>query len=86
MVGGGWGQAVWSAYVAGMQEAGFTDDTPVYMASGLLTYGDNTGVILLQMHYSHVTTLSTSGSSHRGIPTLRRLASWRYVKGDSARE
>ena len=31
--------------MAAMQEAGFTDDTPVYMASGLLTYGDTTGVL-----------------------------------------
>lgn len=35
-------QAVWTAYVASMRQAGFTDSLPMYAASGLLTYGAST--------------------------------------------
>ncbi len=36
-------QAVWNAYVQSMRQACFTPDTPMYVASGLLTYGANNG-------------------------------------------
>lgn len=36
-------QAVWNAYVGSMRQAGFTANVPMYVASGLLTYGANDG-------------------------------------------
>ncbi len=36
-------QAVWNAYVASMRQAGFKPDVPMYVASGLLTYGASDG-------------------------------------------
>lgn len=38
-------QAVWNAYVGSMRQAGFTADIPMYVASGLLTYGANDGAL-----------------------------------------
>mmetsp|Transcript_3827 Transcript_3827/g.11047 ORF Transcript_3827/g.11047 Transcript_3827/m.11047 type:complete len:533 (-) Transcript_3827:775-2373(-) len=32
-------EALWNAYVQAMRQAGFSRDTPMYVASGLLTYG-----------------------------------------------
>lgn len=34
-------EAVWNAYVGSMRQAGFTANVPMYVASGLLTYGAN---------------------------------------------
>ena len=36
-------QAVWDAYMAAMQRARFDKHTPLYVASGLLSYGDLKG-------------------------------------------
>ena len=38
-------QGVWGAYVTAMKQANFSADVPVYMASGLLTYGDTSGLL-----------------------------------------
>ncbi len=40
----GW-QAAWLAYFRSMQENGFDADTPIYVASGLLTYLNTAGVL-----------------------------------------
>ena len=37
-------QAIWTAYLADMRQLKFSGDTPVYMASGLLSYGATDGV------------------------------------------
>jgi len=37
-------QAVWEAYHVAMQKAGLDNATPLYVASGLLTYGGRQGV------------------------------------------
>ncbi len=37
-------QAVWDMYHAAMEAAGFDGSTPLYVASGLLTYLDQSGV------------------------------------------
>ncbi len=34
---------MWNAYVGSMRQAGFTANVPMYVASGLLTYGANDG-------------------------------------------
>lgn len=46
---GHWGclQALWNEYVQAMQRGGFSADTPMYVASGLLTYGANDGALML---------------------------------------
>lgn len=38
-------QALWNAYVQAMRQAGFSRDTPMYVASGLLTYGASDGAL-----------------------------------------
>ena len=38
-------QVLWEGYAAAMQEAGFDDQTPLYAASGLLTYGATQGML-----------------------------------------
>lgn len=38
-------QVLWEGYAAAMQEAGFDDQTPLYAASGLLTYGATQGTL-----------------------------------------
>ncbi len=39
-------QALWNEYVQAMQRGGFSADTPMYVASGLLTYGANEGALM----------------------------------------
>lgn len=39
-------QAVWEAYEIAMQKAGLDNATPLYVASGLLTYGGRQGLAL----------------------------------------
>ena len=36
-------QVLWEGYAAAMQQAGFDNQTPLYAASGLLTYGATQG-------------------------------------------
>ncbi len=38
-------QAVWNGYLGAMQAAGFASDLPLYVATGLLTYGANEGML-----------------------------------------
>ena len=37
-------QGLWAAYVDAMLRAGFSSEAPVYLASGLLSYGDMQGM------------------------------------------
>ena len=36
-------QVFWAAYFSAMRQVGFEAETPVYVASGLLTYMDDAG-------------------------------------------
>ena len=38
-------QAAWLAYFRSMQDNGFDADTPIYVASGLLTYLNSDGAL-----------------------------------------
>ena len=51
-------QEFWSAYLAAMDGAGYNRSTPVYVASGLLTYMSATGAIPRPMPLSASAILS----------------------------
>ena len=62
-------QAVWEAYKVAMQKAGLDNATPLYVASGLLTYGGRQGLQLpgklsLNAHNLCATFPPTSISDH----------------------
>ena len=51
-------QVLWQGYTAAMREAEFDESTPLYVASGLLTYGATQGklqaCLFLRLHVTHV--------------------------------
>jgi hypothetical protein len=55
-----WFQAVWQSYVHAMRLAGFSNNTSVYVASGLLTYGAEHGNALLAASFVRSRNLPTS--------------------------
>lgn len=61
-----WWQAVMNQYFKGMEQAGFDAKTPIYMASGLLTYGDQKREYLLcATHYLYDPVLSQNVSDKK---------------------
>ena len=49
-------QVLWQGYATAMQKAEFAASTPLYAASGLLTYGATKGVALLSLNGLLLTT------------------------------
>ena len=80
-------EAVWNAYVASMRQAGFTSDVPMYVASGLLTYGASDGAapvflrfdlpfsLCLSLCVLHLSTVSSNLVYHVAEPDTELLQS-----------
>ena len=70
-------QVLWEGYAAAMQEAGFNDQTPLFAASGLLTYGATQGTLPVAVHTAaHDMQVASCHDFEDGTKTTSKLDHW----------